>query len=355
MRKNFNTETHLRALSLLALGAGRADETVRYAAALSPTERDRFLHLAEAHHVVIRALDPLARMADEAGYVNLARVARVALARERARIERALNGLQNVCDRLEDAGCAVTVMKTLDHWPDFGSDLDLIVRGDEAVVVRILKTELGGRRCMRTMSDWVAHKRSFALPGLPEQVEAHVNRLGPAGEHSKLAARFIDRRTTERFGTYLFAVPAPEERLIAAALQRMYRHLYVRICDICNLAALMDGRRLDFTELRNAAGLAGIWPGVACEYVEKLRGHDWNLQADVIGSARFGSSLLRVRHGDFFSFPAFPHGLALYAERLKQTAVGGDVPGVARLTLIPPMASLGAVAHLLFGSSERVW
>ena len=60
-----------------------------------------------------------------------------------------------------------------------------------------------------------------------------------------------------------FLVPAPEERLIVATLQRMYRHFYFRVCDIVNTAALLESGELDFDELKRAADLGGIWPGVA--------------------------------------------------------------------------------------------
>ena len=316
--------------------------------------------MADMHHVTIRALKPLERQAQAEGHSELAESLRTVLDQEHRRISRAMAGLQTVCSELEAAGCAVAVMKTLDHWPDFGSDLDLIVTGDETQVVQVLKHVLRGRRCMLTMADHIAHKRCFALPGLPEQVEVHVNRLGHAGEHSKLAERFIARRVAAHFGEYTFQVPAPEEQVIAAALQRMYRHLYVRICDICNTARLMDGQQLDYAELHVAAKQAGVWPGVATylaivsDYVERYRAPNWNFPAEVIAAARFGADSLSVR-GSFFRFPFLPHGLGLYATQLKDTALGGEVPSIARLSLIPPLASMGALASMLVGSSERVW
>ena len=66
--------------------------------------------------------------------------------------------------------------------------------------------------------------------------------------------------------------------MIVATLQRMYRHFYFRVCDIVNTAALLESGQLDFAELKKAADLGGIWPGVAtylkivCDYVRKYRG-----------------------------------------------------------------------------------
>jgi hypothetical protein len=252
------------------------------------------------------------------------------------------------------------VMKTLDHWPDFGSDLDLITMGDKTRVLHLLKSVLGGRRCMRTLADRLAHKRSFALPGLAEQVELHIQRLGQVGEHIKLAARFIDRRQPETFGAYTFLVPAPEERVMAATLQRMYRHLHMRICDVCNTAQLIKCRQLDYAGLRAAAEEGGIWPGVATylmvvsDYVKKYRGQSLELPDQVVASARFGAEKVFPR-GLYCRFPVVPYGLALYAHQLRHIARSGDIHGTARLSLVPPLASIGALAYALMGSSERIW
>jgi hypothetical protein len=257
-------------------------------------------------------------------------------------------------------GCEVTVIKTLDHWPDFGSDLDLFTAGDESRLVELFKVDLRARHCFRTPGDCIAHKRSFALPGLPERVELHINRLGPVGEHVELAKRFISRSQTAAFGEYQFQIPAPEERVIAGTLQRMYRNLYVRICDVYNTSRLIEKGLLDFGALREVSEMAGVWPGVATflrlavDYSKKYRGDDLELPAAVIDSAHFGADRTMVR-GGYFRFPAVPCGMALYVRQLRQAANTGDLPAAARLSLVPPLASMGALAYAVTGNSGRVW
>jgi hypothetical protein len=152
-------------------------------------------------------------------------------------------------------------------------------------------------------------KRSFALPGLPERVELHINRLGPVGEHVELAKRFIARRQAANFNEYTFQIPAPEDRVIAGTLQRMYRNLYIRICDVFNTASLIERQMLDFVDLREAAEEAGIWPGVAtfltlaADYVKKYRGDGLELPDSVIESSHFGADSTLVRGG----ISGFPH------------------------------------------------
>ena len=359
--KRINTaEAHLRALSLLTFCAERSDQPIHHVAGLDETGRNEFFRLADAHHVVIRALQPLQRQAGNIGHGELVAITQSLLDREHDRIGKALRHLERVCSRIQVAGCEVTVIKTLDHWPDFGSDLDLFTKGDEHRLVHVLKNELRARQCMRTPGDRIAHKRSFAVPELTERVELHVNRLGPVGEHIKLAERFITRSQPANFNEFTFQIPAPEERVIAGTLQRMYRNLYIRICDVFNTASLIERKMLDFVDLRDAAEEAGVWPGVATfltlavDYVKKYRGDRLDLPDSVIASSHFRADRTLVR-GEFFRFPVLPYGLGLYIRQLRQTAHSGNIPGTARLSLVPPLASIGALAYAVTGNSGRVW
>jgi hypothetical protein len=360
MKNCLRTEAHLRALSLLMFCPERSDEPIHHVAALDKKGLEEFFWLADAHHVIVRAIQPLQHQAHAIGDDRLVALTQNVLDRERGRITKALKYLDKVCTQITAAGCQVTVIKSLDHWPDFGSDLDLFTAGDERRLVDVLKKDLHARHCMRTPGDCIAHKRSFALPGLPERVELHINRLGPVGEHVKLAKRFVSRSKPATFKEYTFQMPAPEERVIAGTLQRMYRNLYVRICDVFNTASLIEKRMLDFDELRVAAEEAGIWPGVAtfltlaADHVNKYRGDLLELPDSVIESSHFGAESTLVQ-GGYFRFPAMPYGMGLYVRQLRHAANSGDIPGAARLSLVPPLASMGALAYAVTGNSGRVW
>ena len=114
---------------------------------------------------------------------------------------------------------------------------------------------------------------------MPELVEVHVRYLGQTGEQKALARRVLERSVARTVGGHRFRVPAPEERVIISTLQRMYRHLYFRLCDMADFAGLLNDRAIDFAELRRAAEMGGIWPGVAtfllliAEYVKAYGCH----------------------------------------------------------------------------------
>lgn len=351
---------YIDAFFRLTLKPSGATEVISMLALLTPDQRKDFLDLADSNHVVVRAFEVINRVAGHLGNAGLQAWAVSTLAAERDRIQNALKQLEQVCKALEEEDCPNVVMKSLDHWPDLGNDLDLVVLGDTARVVDVLKSRFGAHVEARSWGDRLANKWNFAIPGLREAIEAHIGRLGQTGEHIALAQRFIDRRVVMAVNGCEFFVPAPEERIYAATLQRMYRHFYFRACDILNAAAIVDSGKLNYYDLRAGAQQAGIWPGVASflkivsDYVAQYRGTPLDLPTRVISDATVGADKIYTR-ARFLRVPLMPYGARLYTRQLTQTAFRGDVPATLRLSLLPPLASAAAVAFKITGSDKGVW
>ena len=349
----------LQLLSQLALGHN-ADEAVADVAAMDDQQRGRFRTLAYEHHVVIRALQPLRTAALESSHPELAEWAATELAAEQGRIANALDFLAEICFELEAAGCPVTVMKSLDHWPDIGNDLDLYTTAGHEQTSRLMAERFQAVRLHPTWGDRLAEKRSFRIPGLKATVEIHHGRLGQTGEHRLLAKRFVERQMPADFAGHTFMVPAPEERIIAATLQRMYRHLYIRICDVLNTGTIVERGVLDYGELRAAAECSGIWPGVAsylqivADYWAKYRRPALSLPHSVTESALMNGNSLFVR-GVWLRIPVFPRSLSLYGRQLAGMASRGDIRGTCRLSLLPPLASIAQLAYRMTGDPSGIW
>ncbi len=351
------SSTDLHALSQLTLDPRNAGPAVSYVAGLKDFERDRLAALADSNHVVIRAFTVVAEQAESDA---LAAWANGVVSKENQRIQNALTFLHHICDELESGGCPITVMKSLDHWPDLGSDLDLFTTADERRVVHVMLNRLAAHIEPRSWGDRLANKWNFAVPGLPESVEVHAQRLGQTGEQTAMAKRFITRRRPTTLNRLTFLVPAPEERIIVATLQRMYRHFYFRVCDIADTAALLESGQIDFAELKHAADLGCVWPGVAtylkivCDSVREFRADGPQLPQDVLSSARFGGEVVFPR-GKFLRVPIVPNGADLYTRQLTHVALRGDVPATLRLSLLPYLASAAAVAFRITGSDKGIW
>lgn len=360
MRNSTAMTKRLHLLSDFILNPTRSAGLIDFVVDMDEQQFDGFLSLLDKHHVLLRVLTPLQEAAITMGASQLAERAEAALATERERIRVALQSLKAICDELENADCPVVVIKTLEHWPDFGSDLDLFTTGNERRVSDLFAKKFRARNTTRSWGDYLSHKRSFKLPGLETPAEVHVSRLGQAGEHIQLAKRIVTRRRPMNVNGYVFQIPAPEERVIVTSLERMYRHLYFRICDILNLARLLHGGELSFVELQEVSERNGIWPGVAAclkitsGYLRSYGVVSWSLPLQVDSMANVGAEMLFERDG-LWHFPVMPQGARLFAWELAHALRRGDIAAGARLSLLPPLASVASLAYAVTGNSGRIW
>ena len=316
--------------------------------------------LASSNHVIMRSFVPLQTILEAQGNAEGAESVANAVQREQARINHALSFLRQICATLEKNGCPVLVIKSLDHWPDLGSDLDLYTSADASNVVETMSAAFQAKLADRSWGDRLANKWNFIVPGLPELVEIHVGRLGQTGEQTIVSQSVTSRAREVQVGTHLFQVPAPEDRIIISTLQRMYRHFYIRLCDVVDNARLMDAGVVDYGYLRSLGSTAGLWEGIATYmaiisgYVEAYRGHGVPLPAFVTDAAKFGTEQVRFRR-DFLRVSILPHSVRLYASELKNFLARGDFRNGFRLSLLPGLATAAALEQKITGSDKGIW
>lgn len=332
------------------------ESAINQVAGLSEEQFIELLELADMHHVTVRALRVLEKLAAKHDKKRVFDWCESALRSEKARIWKAVEWLYAVVQALELNGCPVCVIKSLDHWPDLGSDLDLYTSGTPDQVVRVMHEKVKAEIRPRSWGDRLANKWNFQVPGLNELIEIHVRYLGQTGEQKLMAARVLERGVTSTINGRTFGVPRPEERILISTLQRMYRHFYFRLCDIADIRSLVGN--LDFAELRRGAELGGIWPGVASflvivsRYVEQYGGSVL-LPDEVLTTAT--SPELRVQfRGNFLRVPMGP-AAGLYGSQLLSAGRHGDLRAISRLPLLPPLAVSALVAYRLTGSDKGVW
>jgi hypothetical protein len=335
-----------------------AQLALRYAASLTPEQLNNFVELANTHHVIVRALSILQTTAVREDEQKIAERCQTALAEEKVRIERAVGFLHSICSVLQRRGCEVAVIKSLDHWPDLGSDLDLYTTADHQQVGQVMRDEFNATPAERSWGDHLANKWNFSVPGLPELVEIHIQYLGQTGEHADLARRVVARGITKEVGGYEFRVPAPEERIVISSLQRVYRHFYFRLCDMIDTASLLQSGAVNFAELKRAANSASIWPGVATylclvqNYIQSYGGTA-SLPEDVKKAAQTPESTVQFRNG--YLRVSMATAVSLYSLQLLQAGLHRDVRALVRLPLLPPLAISALVAHSLTGNDKGIW
>jgi hypothetical protein len=335
------------------------DEQINLAR-FNQAEFPRLVECASNHHVVVRSLEILHGLVAEAKDQGRASQVATVIENERARIVHALVALEEICHKCEAAGINTIVIKSLDHWPDLGSDLDLYTDADPEDILHVMVHDLKAKPAERSWGDRLAGKWNFLVPGLPELVEFHVGRLGQTGEQVEIARHLSDRAVFTRVGTHSFRIPAPEDRLMISTLQRMYRHFYFRLCDIVDTVHLLEDHAFEFMALRTAAERAGIWQGTATylsivsDYLTRCCGKSLALPAFVKASAQFGGDEVIFDKG-FLRVPIVPHSIKLFAAEFASVAGNRNIRGALRLSLLPGLAAAAAVCQRLSGSDKGIW
>ena len=327
---------------------------------LSKNDFDDLSALASSNHVIVRGLEAFVSIVRPAGDDMRTRWAEVALAAERARIANAIPFLHSICECFAKHGLDVAVIKSLDHLPDLGSDLDLYTDAGPDAVHQLMKSQFDARMAPRSWGDRLARKWNFMIPGLPEAVEIHVGRLGQTGEQVAIASSLLGRTRSIVVDGLSFRATSISDRLMISTLQRMYRHFYFRLCDVIDSASLVDAGTIDYADLRAAATAAGIWEGIATylvivsDYVERYRGDPIDLPRFVRAASRFGGDSVYYAR-EFLRVPILPESAGLYGSQLTGMFRRREMKSGARLSLLPWLATAAVVGQKITGSDKGIW
>lgn len=328
--------------------------------ALTRKKFDDLAALADTNHVLVRGIGALKDLSQNRDDERSREWAEAAVVAERSRIRLALSFLAQICKTFQQSGLNVTVIKSLDHLPDLGSDLDLYTDAKPNDVIGLMETTFNAQIASRSWGDKLASKWNFIIPGLPELVEIHIGRLGQTGEQTEIATSLLSRPRTISVAGQSFEVPSVSDRLLISTLQRMYRHFYFRLCDIVDSGCLVDAGMVDWQDLYNSATGAGIWEGVATylvivsDYWEHYRGIPLELPSLVLESARFGGRDIYFAK-DFLRIPIMPQSAMLYGAQLTSVIRRKQIESSARLSLLPWLATAALMGQKFTGSDKGVW
>jgi hypothetical protein len=336
------------------------ERDLEYSLGLEEADFAEFLDQAQTQRVLRRTVDVLKEHLPRAKHNHVAERVNRVLSEERKRVEAATLFLHAIVDQFDQDGHPIVVMKTLDHWPDTGSDLDLLVFAEEQAVCHIFESEFDARKEVPSWGDRLANKLNFRVPGLSESVEVHVGCLGQTGEQKGLANHVLARKVYESFGPHSLPVPMAEDRIIIATLQRMYRHFYIRLTDIVNILGLLAHDRVNFDQLKEIADEGAIWPGVATLLLIAVQsGLRYGsplgeLPERVRAAAQFNSKRTYLGRG-FVRVPIVPEAANLFLRQLMGSGRKHDFYSMMRLSLLPILATAAFVSFRLRGDDKGVW
>ncbi len=337
-------------LAFFALNRGTTREQLCSSVEAIPAATTKSLaELADLHHVLVRLFEPI---------ITESTVAEAFVGRLQNRNAEIVTRVATICSSLESQSCPVMVIKSTDHWPDLGNDVDLFTIGKPETVHRVMEEAFRAQPQPQNWGDRLASKWNFRVPGLAPLVEIHIDRLGQTGELKSYGKEILERRCQRDFGGVTLCVPAREDQIILATLQRLYRHFFYRICDFADgLDAIAD--HFDFEALRLIAKRHGIWQGVAThlrlvgEFAEHYTGAAPSFPPFVRKAARFGIERL-YPHAGYMRLPIFPQGATLWGSQVIKTWHRRNRAGVLRLGLVPPLAAAASATYKITGK-QQIW
>lgn len=229
----------------------------------APSEADNFDHadfmdMAEKNVCSIRSFEWLEKIGGD-----VKPELRKKIDDERGRIARTMELIEDIDKALSHEGIACMFPKAMQHYPDMGHDIDILVadesrRSDRAVsaVVHAMKPAAG------SIPNYVAGKTSYEIPGFSTSIEIHHARLGMFGEYSDLASAMFARGIPAG-GGHNFKIPRAEDALILCVIQRMYAHFCVRVTDAANFILISSSPKTDMRHVFSTAKRYGIIHGLS--------------------------------------------------------------------------------------------
>jgi hypothetical protein len=308
----------------------------RSAAAPADVPWDDWVPMLERNAVLLRVVQRL-----EALHRPIPPGLAVAALRERARVARVLHLMRQIADACDRHGVPHVFPKAFAHYPDAGSDIDLLVPLSSDVDPLLLRRahlvpEIGS-------ASLLSASRVYRLPDHELTLDIHHGRVGRVGEHRDFAMRLIRNRQTLRLAGAEWWAPTAEDELVFQGFERVAGRRSFRIGDVVNAVGLVQRHDLDWDVVRETARITGALPHLSC-YLAYIA----QIHRDVLGRALSlpplgtagvaGWGRAEFTRGAF-RFPTLRVSGALYARAFGLAIAQGRLAGAGRLLLLPLVAA----------------
>lgn len=243
---------------------------------------------------------------------------------EKKRIHDTLPIIQKLADLCEEAKIPYVFTKSFQHFPDMGHDIDLLVMDSSSRIDNLLREKLDIVPAGDSLTNKVAGKTSYRIPGLETSLEIHHGRVGHIGEYPAYARDLVHRKHKLQIDGHTFPVPSPEDQLIFSVLQRVYSHLNFRISDLLSGSALLHRQDMDWDYITRQIHALGIEPGFVF------------YKACVQES---GESVLHFKR-DCYRYQWYSVTSRLYGRKVLKAFSEGDWKNLGRILVFLPALSL---------------
>ena len=241
-------------------------------------------------------------------------------------------------------------IKTVDNFPDFGHDVDILTR-DGGGVVRQVFLSRRFRMGKQTLAERIADKMNFRYRDFCN-AEAHCGVIGEFGEHREMTYYILENKQRETFNGELVWVPDYPSRIMLMVLQRMYRHFNVRACDVLNAINWIREGALNIPETYEVSKRFGILPGTRMFFGFVNEVYSFYYHNKIVETEPIAEEL--YCHRKLYRFQRVKVLPIMYGRKAIWSLANAKWESLARELLVVPIAGL-AFADLLTLKKGRVW
>lgn len=286
----------------------------------------------------------------------------IAATREAGRARTTLAWMETVAGILARHGIPHAFLKVRRHYPDLGSDVDVLVPSSRQVNTALVR-ELGARPAERTLDDRVAGAEVYQLDD-GVVLDVHRGRLGRCGEQRLLPDLVLERRRQVRLGDTTLWVPSPEDEILLQGLQQVRGRLSFRLAAVLYTIVTLRAPDFDWEYLTRAARRIGLSDGLSC-YLTYVGQIHQRLFASALLPAEAARALWLDEWGQVefrdgaFRFPTLRVNGWVYASQFSADVRSGRWASASRLCLLPLVAAAAGLKRLvpaqLAPAQARVW
>jgi len=301
--------------------------------------------LAERNGVLIRLAQRFERLG-----IKPAAVFYGAVAREAERVAATIELIRQVGEACARHDIDFIFPKALQHYPDMGADVDLLVLSRSADVDRVILQHLPAEARGRDLRSRMAHATVYRVAGCPSLLDIHHGRLGVLGEYTALPALLVKNRQPARVDGLHGFVPSLEDQILLQGLERVSGRRSLRLADVAfTVHALRLALDWDYI-LGTTRELGGLHP-LSCylSYVDQAYERCFGsgllppeLRRELIldgwGRVEFGSGRLQ--------FPALRANARIYLHELDTMIAARNWASAGRLLLLPLVAATAGWARV---------
>ena len=304
---------------------------------------DGLLRVAARNVALVRVADRLA-----AAGVTAPDFFAEAAARERRRARDTVEVIRRVGAACERNGVRFIFAKAFQHYPDVGGDVDLFVLSRSPAADALVLEDTPAAPREATLCGRLAGVSNYRVTGCEAILEIHHGRLGLLGEHGAHIGLLIRNGVRALVEGAEFLRPSAEDVLVLQGMQRVYRHDFIRLCDIACTVSLLRRKNLDWGYVLRTTWQLGTGHGLRCylAYVEQV--HEKVFGAPVLpGWLRAelktdGCGRVEFRDG-VYRFPRLRVAARVYAGKVRAALRSGNWEGASRLCLMPFVTAAAAL------------